>query len=181
MKLKFNPEYQELWQNVRSLKGKSVTETTFWPGRVWNLPLKCIICTAIPHSCYDEPHKANALFKFLCLPFSLVFVDWASLWSRLSGMTRIPFTPTTRPFNLGVSTLHLHHYLFSTPGCLNRAECSVILRAVSNKIFTAAYIIRLWTNRSIIFTWGRRAFNFEISDIFWVKSESQLADIVKTL
>jgi len=29
MKLKFNPEYQKLWQNVRTLKGKSVTETAF--------------------------------------------------------------------------------------------------------------------------------------------------------
>lgn len=156
MKLKFNPEYQELWQNVRSLKGKSVTETAFWTGRVWNRPLKCIICTATVRSFCDEPYKANALFNFLCLPFSLVFVGWASLWSRLSGMTRILLTLTTRPFNLGVSTLHLHHYLFSTLGCLNRAESSVLLRAVNNKIFTAAYRIRLWTNRSLIITWGRR-------------------------
>jgi len=55
--------------------------------------------------------------------------------------------------------------LFSAPGCLNRAECSVMLRAVNNKIFTAAYTIRLWTNLSLIITRGRKAFNFEISDI----------------
>ena len=148
-----------------SLRGKSVTEKAFWTGRVWNRPQKCIICTATTRPCCNESCKANALFNFLCLPFSLVFVDWASLRSRLSGMTRILLTLTTRPFNLGVSTLHLHHYLFSAPGCLNRAECSVMLRAVNNKIFTAAYTIRLWTNLSLIITRGRKAFNFEISDI----------------
>jgi hypothetical protein len=149
--------------------------------RLWNRPLKCIICTATAHPCYDEPYKANALFNFLCLPFSLVFVDWASLWSRLSGMTRILFTLATRPFNPGVSTLHLHHYLFSTLGCLNRAVCSVMFRAVSNKIFTAAYIIRFWTNRSLIITWRTKVLISKFLIYFCCKSESQLADVIKTL
>jgi len=55
------------------------------------------------------------------------------------------------------NTLHPNHSTFQPWGkytpptslfvqyarLLNRAECSVMLRTVSNKIFTAAYIIRL--------------------------------------